>query len=108
MSRMKTLAPRPAATLAALAPTTPPPKIVTFAGATPGTPPSKIRRPWNGRSRNSAPSWMLMLPATSPIAREFLDPGGRHGDAVLVRFDFLRHADDHDSPREPVCSSRPL
>src|SRR4051794_18229807 len=39
---MITLAPRPAATLAAFAPTTPPPRIRTFAGNTPATPPSKM------------------------------------------------------------------
>ena len=36
------LAPKPAAILAALAPTTPPPRIVMWAGATPGTPPSRM------------------------------------------------------------------
>ena len=41
MSRIATSAPKPAATLAAFAPTTPPPRIVIFAGATPGTPPKQ-------------------------------------------------------------------
>ncbi len=67
MSRIRTLAPRPAATLAALEPTTPPPRIATSAGATPGTPDSKIPRPSWGRSRYLAPSWMLIRPATSLI-----------------------------------------
>ena len=40
-----TRAPKPAAILAALIPTTPPPMISTLAGATPGTPPSSIPRP---------------------------------------------------------------
>ena len=36
---------KPAATLAAFAPTTPPPRIVMCAGATPGTPASRMPRP---------------------------------------------------------------
>ena len=36
MSRIRTFAPSPAATLAAFEPTTPPPRIATSAGATPG------------------------------------------------------------------------
>ncbi len=59
------LAPKPAAILAALAPTTPPPRMVMWAGSTPGTPPSRMPRPICGRSRYLAPSWMLMRPATS-------------------------------------------
>src|SRR5439155_14128092 len=57
---MRTFAPSPAATLAALAPTTPPPRMATLAGSTPGTPPRRMPRPSNGRSRYLAPSWMLM------------------------------------------------
>ena len=64
---MNTLAPSPAATRAAFAPTTPPPMMTTLAGSTPGTPPSRMPRPSNGRSRYFAPSWMLMRPATSLI-----------------------------------------
>src|SRR5262250_2475074 len=67
---MATLAPRPAATLAALAPTTPPPRMTTLAGSTPGTPPSRMPRPSKGRSRYFAPSWMLMRPATSLVGGE--------------------------------------
>ena len=67
MSRIRTLAPRPAATLAALEPTTPPPRMATSAGATPGTPESRMPRPSCGRSRYLAPSWMLIRPATSLI-----------------------------------------
>jgi hypothetical protein len=64
---MTTLAPRPAATLAALVPTIPPPRTTTCAGATPGTPPSRMPRPIMGFSRYLAPSWMLILPAISLI-----------------------------------------
>ena len=64
-SRIATAAPKPAATLAALAPTVPPPRIVIWAGCTPGTPPSRMPRPICGRSRYLAPSWMLIRPATS-------------------------------------------
>ena len=39
ISNKVTFAPMPAATLAALVPTVPPPTTTTFAGATPGTPP---------------------------------------------------------------------
>ena len=45
MSRMATSARKPAAILAAFAPTTPPPRIVMCAGATPGTPASRMPRP---------------------------------------------------------------
>ena len=38
ISKIFTLAPNPAASLAALVPTIPPPKTVTTAGSTPGTP----------------------------------------------------------------------
>ena len=41
--------------------------MATSAGATPGTPASKIPRPSWGRSRNFAPCWMLIRPATSDI-----------------------------------------
>ncbi len=47
---MKTSAPIPIATAAALAPTLPPPMIITFAAATPGTPPSSTPRPPSGLS----------------------------------------------------------
>ena len=62
-----TFAPSPAATFAALVPTTPAPRITTCAGETPGTPPSRIPRPIIGFSRYFAPSWMLIFPAISLI-----------------------------------------
>ena len=50
---------------AALMPATPPPSTVTFAGATPATPPSSMPRPPCSISRQWAPAWMAMRPATS-------------------------------------------
>src|SRR3990170_3636149 len=67
MSNSPMFAPKPAATLAAFFPTTPPPRMVMCAGSTPGTPPKRMPRPICGRSRYLAPSWMLMRPATSLI-----------------------------------------
>ena len=61
---MVTLAPNPAAILAAWVPTIPPPNTNTLAGATPGTPPRRIPLPPMGFSRYLAPSWMAILPAT--------------------------------------------
>ncbi len=65
ISIMVTFAPIPAATVAALVPTTPPPRIMTLAGATPGTPPKIIPRPFIGCSRYLAPCWTDILPAIS-------------------------------------------
>lgn len=62
-----TWAPKPAATRAAFVPTTPAPRTSTVPGSTPETPPSRMPRPFIGRSRYLAPSWMLMRPATSLI-----------------------------------------
>lgn len=64
-SRMVTWAPIPRAILAALVPTVPPPRITTLAGATPGTPPRRTPRPPLGFSRNWAPTWGAIRPATS-------------------------------------------
>ena len=64
---MVTWAPRPAAILAALIPTTPPPMITTSPGATPGTPPSRIPLPPKTFSRYLAPSCTAIRPATSDI-----------------------------------------
>ena len=55
-SKIVTLAPKPAAILAACIPTMPPPKTITFAGSTPGTPPNKIPLPFEGFSKYFAPS----------------------------------------------------
>ena len=52
---------------AALVPTTPPPRTTTFAGGTPGTPPSSTPRPPCAISRQCAPAWIDMRPATSLI-----------------------------------------
>ena len=67
MSSSPMLARKPAAIRAALAPTTPPPRMVMWAGSTPGTPARRMPRPICGRSRYFAPSWMLIRPATSLI-----------------------------------------
>ena len=64
-SMMVTCAPMPTAILAALVPTTPPPRMTTLAGATPGTPPSRMPRPPLGASRYCAPTCTAMRPATS-------------------------------------------
>src|SRR5262249_6804278 len=100
-SRMVTFAPSPAATLAALAPTTPPPRMTTFAGSTPGTPPSKMPRPSNGRSRNFAPSWMLIRPATSLIGVSSASPP-RPSPAVVAdgRVGDGRDARSHHGSRQ--------
>src|SRR5438552_3663559 len=84
MSMIVTWAPRPAAILAALMPTTPPPMITTSPGATPGTPPSSTPLPPHTYSRHLAPR-----------CHERLRTGRDQGDAVLVRLDLLRHADEH-------------
>ena len=65
MSRIVTRAPIPAAILAALVPTTPPPRMTMLAGATPGTPLRRMPRPSMGRSRYLAPSWIAIRPAIS-------------------------------------------
>ena len=52
---------------AALTPETPPPRTTTLAGATPGTPPSSMPRPPCSISRQWAPAWIDMRPATSLI-----------------------------------------
>ncbi|MNY24908.1 hypothetical protein D3C86_1586510 [compost metagenome] len=52
---------------AAWLPTTPPPRITTLPGATPGTPPSSTPRPPLAFSRQLAPAWIDMRPATSDI-----------------------------------------
>ena len=64
---MTTFAPSPAATLAALVPTTPAAQHHDVRRRTPGTPPSRIPRPIIGFSRYFAPSWMLIFPAISLI-----------------------------------------
>ncbi len=55
-SIITTLAPKPAAILAACVPTIPPPKIKTLPGGTPGTPPNNTPFPPCGFSRYLAPS----------------------------------------------------
>ena len=60
-----TRASMPIAIRAALVPTTPPPTMVTSAAGTPGTPPSSTPRPPCARSRQCAPAWIDMRPATS-------------------------------------------
>lgn len=67
MSRTVTSAPMPAATLAALVPTTPAPRIVTLPGSTPATPARRTPRPPDSFSSALAPAWMLIRPATSLI-----------------------------------------
>ena len=52
---------------AAFAPTTPPPMMTTFAAGTPGTPPSSMPRPPCSISKQCAPAWIDMRPATSDI-----------------------------------------
>ena len=64
---MKTSAPIPIATAAALRPTLPPPMIITFAAATPGTPPSSTPRPPSGFSSMNAPACVARRPAISDI-----------------------------------------
>ena len=51
----------------ALTPATPPPITTTFAGATPAVPPSSMPRPPCSISRQCAPAWIDMRPATSLI-----------------------------------------
>ncbi len=58
-----TRAPNPRAILAALVPTTPPPRMTTSPGGTPGTPASSTPRPPWGCSRKRAPTWTDMRPA---------------------------------------------
>ena len=60
-------APIPLAILAALNPTTPPPKMTTLPRLTPGIPPRRIPAPPNGVSKYLAPSWTLKRPAISLI-----------------------------------------
>ena len=62
-----TVAPMPALIKAALLPATPPPRMTTSAGGTPGTPPSSTPRPPFSFSRQRAPTWGAMRPATSDI-----------------------------------------
>ena len=57
----------PAATIAALIPTMPPPSTTTEPGATPATPPSSTPRPPMGRSRWRAPACTASRPAISLI-----------------------------------------
>ena len=64
---MVTVASSPTAMRAALVPDTPPPSTTTFAGGTPGTPPSRMPAPPCSFSRQCAPTWMDMRPATSLI-----------------------------------------
>ena len=52
---------------AAWLPATPPPMITMSAGGTPGTPPSSTPRPPFSFSRQRAPTWGAMRPATSDI-----------------------------------------
>ena len=52
---------------AALVPETPPPSTSTLAAGTPGTPPSSTPAPPCSFSRQWAPTWTLMRPATSLI-----------------------------------------
>ena len=65
MSSTVTCASNPIAMRAALTPDTPPPSTTTLAGATPATPPSSVPRPPCSISRQCAPAWMAMRPATS-------------------------------------------
>ena len=67
MSMMVVFEPIPAAILAAFTPTIPPPKTKVFAGGTPGIPPISTPRPPIAFSKNFAPSWVAILPATSLI-----------------------------------------
>ena len=64
---MVTLASSPTAMRAALVPDTPPPSTTTLAGATPGTPPSRTPAPPCSFSRQCAPTWIAIRPATSLI-----------------------------------------
>ena len=52
---------------AALVPETPPPRITTLAAGTPGTPPSRMPMPPCSFSKQWAPTWTAMRPATSLI-----------------------------------------
>ena len=119
MSRMAMSAWKPAAILAAFAPTTPPPRIVMWAGATPGTPPSRMPRPICGRSRYLAPSWMLIRPATSLIGvssgsrplvvgQRFVGDAGRAG--LEHRLGQLAVGGEVEIGEEhlPVANQRPL
>ena len=57
----------PKAIKAALVPATPPPRITTLAAETPGTPDNSTPRPPFSFSRQRAPTWGAMRPATSDI-----------------------------------------
>src|SRR5215471_18034497 len=65
-----TCAPMPTAIVAALRPTTPPPRITTRPRRVPGTPPSSTPLPPRSFSRQLAPTWTAMRPATSLIGRD--------------------------------------
>src|SRR5690606_14453848 len=67
VSSTLTWAPRPTAMASAWLPTTPAPRMVTRPAGTPGTPPSSTPRPPCGVSRQWAPAWMAMRPATSDM-----------------------------------------
>ena len=60
-----TFAANPMAVRRALVPAQRPPMITTHAAATPGTPPSSMPRPPCSSSRQWAPAWIDMRPATS-------------------------------------------
>ena len=66
-SKIVTSAPKPKAILAAFVPAWPPPIIVTLPLGTPGMPPSKIPIPPLNLCKNSAPTCVDILPATSLI-----------------------------------------
>jgi hypothetical protein len=51
----------------ALLPTTPPPKTTALADATPGKPDNKIPLPPCAFSKQCAPAWIYIRPATSLI-----------------------------------------
>ena len=62
---MWTFALIPVAIIAAFSPTTPPPRITTSAGSPPGAPPNKIPLPFWFFSKQCAPAWTDILPATA-------------------------------------------
>ena len=87
------LARKPAAILAALAPTTPPPRIVMWAGSTPGTPPSRMPRPICGPFEILGPFLDAHPPGDFAHRRQERQP------ALVVAERFVGHG------TEPVCSS---
>ena len=67
LSSTVTRASMPMAMRAAFVPATPPPRMTTLAASTPGTPGSRMPMPPRSRSRQWAPTWIDMRPATSLI-----------------------------------------